>query len=104
MSTKKNIRIPCALCPGKEHSLFSDLPREDLDSLSTHKTCIRYKKGQISFTQFRNTFIKLTGIKAAKFTIIAGLLMIPGINVVVGAALLFHLFYSIGTIANRSIK
>ena len=49
MSTKKNIRIPCSLCAGKEHSLFSDLPREDLDTLSLHKTCIRYKKGQTLF-------------------------------------------------------
>ena len=49
MSTKKNIRIPCTLCPGKEHSLFADLPREDLDTLSQHKTCIRYKKGQTLF-------------------------------------------------------
>ncbi len=49
MSTKKNIRIPCTLCAGKEHSLFSDLPREDLDVISQHKTCIRYKKGQTLF-------------------------------------------------------
>jgi CRP-like cAMP-binding protein len=49
VSTKKNIRIPCSLCAGKEHSLFSDLPKEDLDCLSTHKTCIRYKKGQTLF-------------------------------------------------------
>ena len=49
MSTKKNIRIPCTLCAGKEHSLFADLPREDLDALSLHKTCIRYKKGQTLF-------------------------------------------------------
>ncbi|MCK5369775.1 MAG: cyclic nucleotide-binding domain-containing protein, partial [Cyclobacteriaceae bacterium] len=49
MNTKKNIRIPCTLCAGKEHSLFADLPREDLDALSLHKTCIRYKKGQTLF-------------------------------------------------------
>jgi CRP/FNR family transcriptional regulator len=49
VSTKKNIKIPCTLCPGKEHSLFADLPREDLDTLSQHKTCIRYKKGQTLF-------------------------------------------------------
>jgi CRP-like cAMP-binding protein len=49
VSTKKNIKIPCTLCPGKEHSLFEDLPREDLDQLSRHKTCIRYKKGQTLF-------------------------------------------------------
>ena len=49
MSTKKNIKIPCSLCPGKENSLFDELPREDLDILSQHKTCIRYKKGQTLF-------------------------------------------------------
>jgi CRP-like cAMP-binding protein len=49
VNTKKNIRIPCSLCPGKEQSLFEDLPKEDLDSLSKHKTCIRYKKGQTLF-------------------------------------------------------
>jgi CRP-like cAMP-binding protein len=49
VSTKKNIRIPCTLCPGKEHSLFSELPKDDLDALSQHKTCIRYKKGQTLF-------------------------------------------------------
>lgn len=49
MSIKKNIRIPCTLCPGKEHSLFSELPKDDLDTLSQHKTCIRYKKGQTLF-------------------------------------------------------
>lgn len=49
MSTKKNIRIPCALCPGREHSLLSELSKEDLERLSQHKTCIRYKKGQTLF-------------------------------------------------------
>lgn len=49
MSTKKNIKIPCALCPGKEHSLFNQLSRQELDALSQHKTCIRYKKGQTLF-------------------------------------------------------
>ncbi len=49
MSNKKNIRISCTICPGQEHSLFSDLPREDLEILSQHKTCIRYKKGQTLF-------------------------------------------------------
>jgi CRP-like cAMP-binding protein len=49
VSTKKNIRIPCTLCAGKEHSLFADLPREDMETMSLHKTCIRYKKGQTLF-------------------------------------------------------
>jgi CRP-like cAMP-binding protein len=49
VSTKKNIRIPCTLCAGKEHSLFADLPKEDMETMSLHKTCIRYKKGQTLF-------------------------------------------------------
>ena len=49
LSNKKNIRIPCALCPGKEYSLFTELTRQELDTLSQHKTCIRYKKGQTLF-------------------------------------------------------
>lgn len=49
MSIKKNIRIPCTLCAGEEHSLFSELHKEDLEVLSLHKTCIRYKKGQTLF-------------------------------------------------------
>jgi CRP-like cAMP-binding protein len=49
VSKKKNIRIPCTLCAGKEHSLFADLPKEDMETMSLHKTCIRYKKGQTLF-------------------------------------------------------
>ncbi len=49
VNTKNNIRIHCALCPGRDQSLFSELPREELDKLSNRKTCIRYKKGQTLF-------------------------------------------------------
>jgi len=49
VNTNKNIRIPCTLCASKDHSLFSDLPREELEAMSQHKTCIRYKKGQTLF-------------------------------------------------------
>ena len=46
MTTKKNIKINCALCSGRHQSLFSDLSNEELESLSLHKSCILYKKGQ----------------------------------------------------------
>ena len=49
MSTKKSIKISCTVCPGCSHSLFSDLSKNDLEVLSQHKTCIRYKKGQTLF-------------------------------------------------------
>lgn len=63
----------------------------------------KYKKGEISFTTLKNKFIRLTGIKVAKFTLIAGLMMIPVVNVVVGSALLFSLLYNTGSFLNRKI-
>ncbi len=49
MNTKKNIKIPCSLCAGREQSMFSDLSKDDIETISLHKTCIRYKKGQTLF-------------------------------------------------------
>lgn len=49
MNSKKNIKIPCDICPGRQHSLFRDLSKPDLDIISSHKTCIKYKKGQTLF-------------------------------------------------------
>ena len=46
MATKKNIKINCAFCASKKDSLFSDLNKDDLESLDIHKSCIMYKKGQ----------------------------------------------------------
>ena len=62
-----------------------------------------YNKGNISFSTFKIKFIKLTGIKIAKFTLIAALIMIPVVNVVVGSALLFNLLYNTGTFLNKAI-
>lgn len=59
-----------------------------------------YKEGKITFHTLKIKFIKLTGIKVAKFSIIAVLMMIPIINVVVGAGLLFSLLYGAGTLVN----
>ncbi len=49
MNSKKNIKIPCAICPGRQNSLFRDLPESDLEIISNHKTCIKYNKGQTLF-------------------------------------------------------
>jgi len=46
---KNNIKIHCAFCQNITESMFSDLPREELDQLTQSKTCIRYKKGQTLF-------------------------------------------------------
>lgn len=62
-----------------------------------------YRKGEISFATFKKKFIKLTGMKLAKFTFISGLMMVPGINVVVGATLLFSLLYNTGSFLNKNI-
>ena len=59
--------------------------------------------GSISFATLKNKFIRLTGIKVAKFTLIAGLMMVPVINVMVGAALLFNLLYNTGSYLNKKI-
>ncbi|MCK0179685.1 hypothetical protein MWU50_10310 [Flavobacteriaceae bacterium S0862] len=63
-----------------------------------------YNKGKISFSTFKIKFIKLTGIKVAKFTFIAVLMMIPVINVVIGASLLFSFLYNTGSFLNKNIN
>ncbi len=49
MSIKKNIKISCTVCPGKSQSMMGELSKEELELISLHKTCIRYKKGQTLF-------------------------------------------------------
>jgi hypothetical protein len=63
----------------------------------------KYKNSEISFSELKWKFVKLTGMKIAKFTLIAGLMMIPLINVFVGAALLYNLLYKTGTLANKYV-
>lgn len=62
-----------------------------------------YRQKKIPLQTLRNKFIRLTGVKLAKFTLIAGLMMIPVINVVVGAGILIKLLYGAGTLANKYI-
>jgi len=64
----------------------------------------QYRKGVISYNTFKIKFIRLTGIKAAKFTLIAGLLMVPGINILVGAGLLASLLWNTGSFLNRKLN
>lgn len=51
MALKKptHLSIQCQFCKSKADSHFVDLPNEDLDVLSAHKSCITYKKGQNLF-------------------------------------------------------
>ena len=62
-----------------------------------------YRENKITLNTLKIKFIKLTGMKVAKFTIIAGLMMIPVINVIVGAGILFKLLYGAGTLANKYV-
>jgi hypothetical protein len=73
-------------------------------AIASYELILLYKKNLISFEVLKTKFIRLTGIKVAKFTIIAGLMMIPVINVVIGSALLYNLLYGAGTIANRRLS
>lgn len=63
-----------------------------------------FRENKISFSTLKIKFLKLTGMKVAKFTIIAGLMMIPVINVIVGAGILFKLLYGAGSLANKYVK
>ena len=62
---------------------------------------MRYRKSEIDYQTFKQKFIRLTGVKVAKFSIIAGLMAIPVINVITGATVLFLTLTSIGKMINR---
>jgi hypothetical protein len=63
----------------------------------------KWRNGEISFATLKIKFLKLTGEKALKFTVIAVLMTIPVVNVVVGAGILFKLLYGAGSLANRYV-
>ena len=65
---------------------------------------LEYKKGNITFSTFKIKFIKLTGIKVAKFTFIAVLMMVPVVNVAVGASLLFSFLHNTGSFLNKNMS
>ncbi|WP_305982754.1 Crp/Fnr family transcriptional regulator [Roseivirga thermotolerans] len=51
MSTRKSsqIDLQCQFCQSRGESHFSELPEDDLEVLSSHKSCVAYKKGQTLF-------------------------------------------------------
>jgi hypothetical protein len=86
-------------------SLWSYIPQLPAISIAIagYYLFLEYKKGHISFSTFKIKFVKLTGIKIAKFSFIAVLMMIPVVNVVTGATLLFGLLYNTGSFLDRKI-
>jgi hypothetical protein len=82
---------------------FPGLPAISI-SIASFKLFQLYRKGEISMETFKIKFLKLTGMKVIKFSIIAALMMVPVVNVVVGAGLMFQLLYGTGTIANKYVS
>ncbi len=54
----------------------------------------RHRKGEISLSQFKWMTAKVSGVKAGKIALLTVALMIPGVNVVTGAALVASLLFS----------
>ena len=65
----------------------------------------RYKNSEISYEEFKELSMRVSGIKVGKFAILITVLSIPVINVVVGSALVARVIYSLITISSeRSFK
>lgn len=73
-------------------------------AISGYYLLAEYRKGNISLGTFKSKFLRLTGTKLVKLTLILVLMTIPGVNIAVGSALLFSLLYNTGTLVNRSLK
>jgi hypothetical protein len=54
----------------------------------------RYQGGQITLSRFKWMAASATGLKIGKIAVISALMMVPGLNVVVGAALLARLIHT----------
>ena len=63
-----------------------------LSVIELHK---RYSENKITYEEFKLMSMRITGIKIGKFTILVVALSIPGLNVVVGAALVSRLLYAL---------
>ncbi len=55
----------------------------------------RFRSGEITMERFKSMSLRATGIKAGKFAILLAALSIPVLNVVVGAALVAKVIYSL---------
>ncbi|WP_298856299.1 hypothetical protein [uncultured Aquimonas sp.] len=62
----------------------------------------RYQRGDIDFARFRWLLLKTTGLKAAKLALLTTALMIPGLNVATGAALVASMIFSGADLIRRS--
>ncbi len=49
MAARNQIDLQCQFCDSRNDSLFAGLKEEELATLSSHKSCVGYKKGQILF-------------------------------------------------------
>jgi hypothetical protein len=54
----------------------------------------RHRQGEISLSQFKRMAAKVSGMKAGKIALLTAAMMIPGVNVVTGAALVASLLFS----------
>ena len=61
----------------------------------------RYKNSEISYEEFKELSMRVSGIKVGKFAILITALSIPVINVVVGSALVARVIYSLITISSE---
>jgi len=55
----------------------------------------RWRKGEVSKQDFIRMTAKFTGLQAAKLLLLVGALSVPGLNVVVGAALVAKFCFSV---------
>ncbi|MCK9521506.1 MAG: hypothetical protein M0R76_00480 [Proteobacteria bacterium] len=61
----------------------------------------RYRKGEISLERFKQLAARTTGLKAGKIALLSTAMMIPGLNVAVGALLVSKLILSGFAIGNK---
>jgi len=64
----------------------------------------RYRGGEISFDRFKWLVAKTTGLKAGKVALLCFAMMVPGLNVVTGAAIVVQLIISGATMAKATAK
>ena len=49
MASKNQIDMNCKMCQSRHFSMIHNLSEEEIDKLSSHKSCVSYKKGQTLF-------------------------------------------------------
>ena len=73
-------------------------------ALVTWELWRRYQRGDITFDRFKWMAAKATGMKAGKLALLSLAMMVPGLNVVTGAALVAKLIVSGATFAKIASK